>query len=279
MKTKTMQITLFTLLIAFLLAACNTTTTAEPTQVAAPSQQTTLVVSGSGSASAVMGGLQEHFAEDTPGYALEILPGSGSGGGATGVIEGILDVAAMAREPKEAEAAGGVEFVAFGQAATAVFTHADVGVTDLTTEQMTAIFTGEITNWSEVGGSNADIILFVRDENDSSTSALRDTVFGDTPFTDTAEILTSAGDMLTAVEGTENGVGFGTWPAALAGGFDVTSVALDGINPGDASYPITNAMGIGFLAEREADVQPLIDWLQGEHGQELLASFDVILAP
>jgi phosphate transport system substrate-binding protein len=279
MKNKTIQITLLALFLLLLFTACNTATTEDTAEVATPSQQTILVVSGSGSTMAVLEGLQSSFEEDTPGYKLELLSGSGSGGGATGAIEGVLDVAAMSRELKDEEAAGGLEFVAFGQSGTAVFTHSAVGITELSSEQMTAIFTGEVTNWSEVGGPDADIILYVRDESDSATSALREAIFGEAAFADSAVVLTSAGDMLSAVEGTENSVGFGTWPAALAEGSDVSAVALDGVTPGEDTYPITNAMGLAFLADRQSDVQPLIDWLQAAHGQEMLAGFDMILTP
>ena len=88
--------------------------------------------------------------------------------------------------PGACEAAQGVEYVEFGQSGVAVYTHMNVGVTNLTAEQVMALFSGEITNWSEVGGPDASIILYVRDEGDSSTKAIREQAIGETPFPATA---------------------------------------------------------------------------------------------
>lgn len=256
------------------LAACTTANEVESTPVAA---RVELTISGSGSTMAVLDGLQAQFEAETPGYHLILLPGTGTGGGVEGTVSGVLDVAAMSRLPKDAEVEQGILFSSFGLAATAVFTHVDVGVADLSSSQMAAIFSGEITNWSEVGGPDELIVLFVRDEADSSTAALREIVMGDVPFAESAQVLTSAEAMLQAVEGTQNSVGFGTWPAAAAAGINVAAVSLDGISPNVATYPMTNEMGLGFLAEDRANVQPLIDWLGSESGQAVLDSFDMIL--
>jgi phosphate transport system substrate-binding protein len=117
----------------------------------------------------------------------------------------------MSRAPKEAEIAQGIEYVSFGSASTAIFVPPSVGVTNLTSEQATAIFSGEIVNWLEVGGPDQDIVLYIRDEEESSTKALRKAIFDEIPFSkNVAQVLTSAGDMMTAVENTPASVGFGS---------------------------------------------------------------------
>jgi len=213
-----------------------------------------------------------------PGYTLKILPGSGTGGGVKGVLEGILDVAAMARPPKDEEAAQGIEYAEFGQSGVAVYTHAQVGVTDLTSAQVLAIFSGAITNWSEAGGKDQPLILYVRDEEDSSTQSLRDSIFGEIAFPEAAQVMTSQADMQAAVAGTPGSVGFGSWPAALAEQADVKAIALDGVAPGDSAYTLTGPVGIGYLTADKANIQPLIDWLLSEKGQAALRKFDVILS-
>jgi phosphate transport system substrate-binding protein len=237
-----------------------------------------LTVSGSGTTTLILSGVQSAFEADVPAYRLDILPGSGTGGGVQGLVQGVLDVAAMARPPKDEEAAQGVEYVEFGRSGVAVYTHADVGVTNLSTEQVIALFLGQVTNWSEIGGPDMPIVLYVRDEGDSSTKALREKVFGDTSFPETATVLTSQSDMQAAVAGTPGGVGIGSWPAALASGSDMQPVALDGIAPGSPAYPMVSPVGIGYLSTDETNVQPLIDWLLSERGQAALSEFDVIVA-
>ncbi len=240
--------------------------------------QTTLTVSGSGTATLILSGVQSAFEADVPTYRLDILPGSGTGGGVSGLVQGLLDAAAMARPPKDEEADQGVEYVEFGQSGVAVYTHIDVGITNLTTEQVIALFSGQTTNWSQVGGPDIPIVLYVRDEGDSSTKALREQVLGDTPFPEIAIVLTSQSDMQAAIAGTPGGVGIGAWPAALAAGSNVRPIALDGIAPGDSTYPMVSPVGIGYLSADEANVQSLIDWLLSEQGQAALSEFDVIIA-
>lgn len=239
-----------------------------------PADLTLLSVSGSGGTTAVLEAVQAAFEADTPGYQLEILVGTGTGGGVQGVVDGALDVAAMARPPKDDEA---IEYVDFGKTGQALYVHVGVGDIDLTSEQASAIVFGEITNWSEVGGPDLEIVLYVRDEGDSSTAALREAVFGDEPFAETAQVMTSQGDMINAIQGIEGAVGFGTWPAVLAAGANVTPVALNGLLPTDTAYPITGALGIGFLADRQADVQPLVDWLLSDTGKTALRDTGVIV--
>ncbi len=239
-------------------------------------RQVSLKISGSGSTTAVLAAVAAAFEADTPGYNLETLSGSGTGGGVKGVLEGVLDVAAMARPPKDSE---NVEFVEIGQAGQAVITHPDVGIDNLDAAQIEGIFMGEISNWSEVGGPDMPIILYVRDEDDSSTKALREVIVGDTPFPDTvARVLTSQGDMLAAVEGTPGSVGIGTWPTALANEAKVSVLSVDGVAPGDAAFPMVSTLGIGYVKEDQAQIQPLIDWLNSENGQAALRKLDVIVA-
>jgi phosphate transport system substrate-binding protein len=261
--------------IVIAVAGCGAKATPTP-EPPVRSARLVLKISGSGSAVPILAGIQPAFEADTPGYHLEVLPGSGTGGGVKGVTQGVLDVAAMVRPPKDEEAAQGIQYVGFGQMGVAVYTHPDVGVTDMTTAQAKATFSGEVENWSQVGGPDVPIILCVRDEGDSSTKALRQAVFGDAPFPETAEVLTSQGDMQATVSGSPGGVGFGSWPSALASGADVRVIVLDGVAPGDPAYSIITPIGIGYLTDRKADVQPLVDWLLSERGQAALQEFGVI---
>ncbi len=267
-------------LIIFLLIVTGcTVSTPEPDFSEAAAPPVTLTASGSGGTTAILQAIEVFFEADTPGYNLEVLSGTGTGGGVEGVTTGILSVAAMARPPKdkELEAAPSFQYMQFGLSGQAVFVTANVGEINLTAEQVRGIFFGEITDWSEVGGPEGEVFLYVRDEGDSSTQALREAIFGEDPFPESAQVMTSQGDMIAAVEGTPFAAGFGTWPAVLAVGADVFPVSLDGIAPGDTDYPIVGELGIGYLAENESAVQPLIDWLQSEGGREILKSLDVII--
>lgn len=264
------------LALILLLAACGGKPT-EPAPAPTAVRQVQLTISGSGTASTILEGIKPAFEAAVPGYTLEILPGTGTGEGVKGALQGVFDVAAMARPPKDEETAKGIEYTQFGQSSVAVFAHPDVGVTNLTTAQVQALFSGEIANWSAVGGPDLPVVLYVRDEGDSSTQSLRKVVFGDMAFPESAQVLTSQTDMQAAVAGTPGGVGFGSWPSVLATQANVKPIALDGVAPGDSSYPVFGPVGIGYLSTRKADVQPFADWLTSEQGQKALAELDVIL--
>ena len=239
-----------------------------------PAELTILTISGSGGTTAILEAVKPAFEAAVPGYQIEILSGTGTGGGVQGVVDGTLDVAAMARPPKDDEA---IEYVEFGKSGQALYVNGAVGDINLTSEQASAIVFGEISNWSSVGGPDMEIVLYVRDEGDSSTTALRDAIFGDKPFAETAQVMTSQGDMLNAVAGIEGAVGFGTWPAVLAAGANVRPVSLAGVSPVDSNYPITGVLGLGYLAERQTDVQPLTDWLLSADGKTALHEIGVIV--
>ena len=275
---KIQYISIVLLIATLMITACGNlaATTVEPTPIAAT--QVTLKISGSGSTTAILTAIKPAFEADTPGYKLEVLPGSGTGGGIKGIIDGILDVAAMARPPKDEETAQNVAYEELGQAGFAVITQPQVNVTSLTTDQILAIFAGDVTNWSEVGGPDLPLILYVRDDADSTTQALRSTIMGEKPFgANVVQVFTSQGDMLTAVAGTPGSVGLATWPTALASGSQVQAVAIAGIAPGDPTYPMLGPLGIGYLVDRQAEVQPLIDWLRTEKGRTALQDFDMVI--
>lgn len=239
---------------------------------------TTLKVSGSGTVVGLLRGLEADFEADNPSYDLDILSGSGTGGGVQGVTEGILDVAAMARPPKdsELEAAPTFEYVELGRAGIAIMTHPTVGLTELTSEQVNDILFGNITNWSEVGGPDELIVVFVRDEEETATGILRATFIGETPFPETDIVLTSSGDMNRSVSESDYSIGFGTWPSVLGSGLDITGIALDGISPTAPDYPMVTTLGIGYLEAKSTEVKPLVDWLQSDAGKTALETLGVI---
>lgn len=259
------------------LVACGSSASPAPAIPTAPTK-VTLKVSGSGTTSSVLQAVKPAFEADVPGYTLNILAGTGTGGGVKGIIEGVLDVAAMARPPTDDETKQGVDYTEFGKSATVIFTHPEVGVTNLTTAQVAKIFSGDITNWSEVGGPNRTIILYVRDEGDSSTKGLRQVIFGDTPFPE-CQVMTSQVDMQAAIAGTSNSVGFGSWPAAMAMAAKVQPISLDGVAPDNSGYPVVSPVGVSYLSTRKAEMQPLIDWLLSEKGRAALARIDMIITP
>lgn len=265
-----------TLLLAMLILSACSGTPAAPTPTVHP--VVNLKVSGAGTITAVMEALQPAFEAATPGINLEVLESSSTGSGVKGILEGILDLASMSRPPKDEEASQNVKYFEMGLVGQAIIIHPSAeGVTSLNNQQIADIFLGKVTNWSEVGGPDLEIILYVRDPDDSSTKVLRKAIVGEIPFPETAQVMTSQGDMITVVEGTPGAIGIAAYPIVLVKEAKVLVVSVNGLQPNDPSYAMSESSGLGFMADRQNDVQPLLDWLSSADGQAALKALGFIL--
>lgn len=270
-------------LIVFLLTATGCTGASGGTLVtntAAMVKPIVLSLSGSGSTTLILEAIKPAFEADTPGIQLDILSGTGTSSAMKGLLQKTIDIVAMARLLKPEEVEQNIKYVSLGRASQAILVHPNVHITNLTSRQVLGIFAGDITNWLQVGGADAEIILYVRDEGDSTTEALRKNILHNVPFPErTARILTSQKAMQTAIAGTPASVGIGTWSAVVAAKAKVQPVAVDGVSPKDPRYSMFSPLGIGYLAERQADLQPLIDWLMSARGRTALMALDLFLSP
>lgn len=266
----------FLWIVFFGIVACAPVANGSDTTATIAPQQT-INVSGSGTVTSVLESIKNTFETEHPEIILNILESVGTTGGVEGVANGTLDVAAMARAPRSEETEQGLEYIEFGQAGVAFIVHPDNPVQELTQAQLKAMFAGEITNWSEVGGNDSPIVLLVRDEDESATIALREVLFGDAPFPTTAAVMVSAGEMVIGIEGTPNGIGFGNLPGIRSRDSNVVPIAMDGILPSESNYAVLTPLGLGYLKSQESSVKVFVDWVQSESGQTALSEFDVIL--
>ena len=156
---------------------------------------------------------------------------AGSGSGIKAVQEGRCDIGLSSRELKAEEKEAGLSGTVLAYDGIAIIVHPENPVSDLSLETIAKIYTGEITNWSELGGSDADIVLIGR-EADSGT---RD---GFESITDTEDAclyrqeLTSTGDVITTVSQNPGAIGY----ASVASVKDtVKAVTVDGVAPTEAT--------------------------------------------
>ena len=164
--------------------------------------------------------------------------------------------------------------------------NADNPVDNLTTEQVRKIYSGEITNWSEVGGKDAPIEAFQRNENAGSQALMLKLVMKDTPLMDAPEdyIVTSMGGLMEAVksyDNSANALGYSVYYYAndmqMAQGLKILSI--DGVAPSaetirSGEYPHRNACYCVVPADAAADApnRVLYEWLMTEEGQRLVAA-------
>lgn len=242
---------------------------------------TVLKITGSSTVLQIVQAVQPAFEADVPGHRLTILDvdaaSSSSSAALEGIQKGVLDLAVLTRAPKDKERAAGVDYLEFGHAGVAALTHRDVGVQSLTSAQMVGIFSGEITDWSAVGGPDLPILLYTREEDSSSTEALRKTVLGDTPFPASSQTLDGSAALRYSVAGAPGAIGYAIWPRVVIDGDDVQPLALDGVAPTEPAYPITIPLVISFMDSHRSTTQPLIDWLRSPAGQAALREIGVII--
>ena len=261
-----------TLIATLLLTACGSLAAQPPPPTAIP--QTTLTIAGSGGAATVLKYLAEAYGKQHNEMTFEFLSGSSSGGGITGVLDGTLDLGTMSRPPKDSELASGIKYLAFSSDRVAIITSSDLSISGLTSQQVKDIFLGNITNWSAVGGPNANISLLVRDEEESSTQILRTELFGDGAFAAGSVAFTSDADMRDALSKVgKNTVAFLGYNQLRLSDAKVHILVIDGQDPTElgGNYPYLRLMGVAYLPSNAAKVQPFLDFIASPEALALLA--------
>ncbi len=185
---------------------------------------------GSTSMEKVIGALGEQFTIDNSDISFTYNP-TGSGSGITAVSEGRCDIGLSSRTLKDDEKSAGLTETVLAYDGIAVIVNPKNSISDLTLEQIADIYTGAITNWSEVGGNDASIVLIGREAG----SGTRD---GFESITDTKDAcqyrqeLTSTGDVITTVSQNPDAIGY----ASLASVKDtVKTLSVGGVIPTEAT--------------------------------------------
>ena len=242
---KTLAFVLTAVMSLSLLAGCGSKTTApDNTNNDQPQQQTEEKLSGSvstnGSTSMekVIGALSEQFMADNSGVSVTYDP-TGSGAGIEAAGNGSADIGLASRALKDEEKAGGLTETVVALDGIAVIVNAGSKVEDLSVEQIAKIFTGEITDWSEVGGEAGKISCIGR-EAGSGTRDGFESITGTKDACQYRQELTSTGDVITTVSQNPDAIGY----ASLAALKDtVKALTVGGVAPTeetvkDGSYVI-----------------------------------------
>lgn len=230
-------------LLALTLAGCgNDTTTDTASDTTEDTSASTLsgsvATNGSTSMEEVMGVLTEQFTNDNPDVSVTYDP-TGSGTGIEAAANGTADIGLSSRALTDEEVASGLVGTEVALDGIAVIVNANSPVADLTVEQIAQIFTGEITNWSELGGADAEIAVFGREAGSGTRGAFEEIVGVEDACKYTNEY-SSTGDVIGNVASNPNGIGY----ASLSAVDDtVKAVAVNGVTPSedtvkDGSYEI-----------------------------------------
>ena len=181
---------------------------------------------GSTSMEKVIGALSEQFMTDNSGVTVTYDP-TGSGAGIEAASNGSADIGLASRALKDEEKASGLTETVVALDGIAVIVNADSKVADLTVEQIGKIFTGEITDWSEVGG-DAGTISCIGREAGSGTRDGFESITGTKDACKLDQELTSTGGVIEAVAGNPNAIGYASL-SAVEGKNTVKAVTVGGV--------------------------------------------------
>ena len=275
---KIISIALIAVIALALLAGCGSSaapaTTTAPASEAPAELSGTVATDGSTSMEKVIGALGEAFMEQNKGVTFTYNP-TGSGSGITAVGEGRCDIGLSSRALKDDEKTSGLKETVLALDGIAVIVNPANPVSDLDVETIAKIYTGEITNWKEVGGNDAEIVLIGREAG----SGTRD---GFESITDTKDSckyrqeLTSTGDVITTVSTNPDAIGY----ASLAALKDnVKALTVGGIAPTedtvkDGSYVIQRPFVLVTKdgAELSTAAQAFFDYATSADAADLIAA-------
>ena len=233
---KIISILLAAVMVMALLAGCGSKNSGSTNDNNTPNNNQDTELSGSvstnGSTSMdkVIGALREQFMADHKNVTVTYDP-TGSGSGIEAVKNGTADIGLASRSLKDEEKADGLTETVIALDGIAVIVNAQSKVTDLTVEQIAKIFTGEITDWSEVGGDPGAISCIGR-ESGSGTRDGFESITGTKDSCKLDQELTSTGGVIEAVAGNPNAIGYASLSAV---GDSVKALTVGGVEATEAT--------------------------------------------
>lgn len=189
-----------------------------------------IATGGSTSVEKVIGALSESFMELNPDVDITYDP-TGSGAGITGAADGTLDLGLSSRDLKEEETAQGLTATTFALDGIAIVVNSENPVSDLSLEQIKGLADGTITNWKDVGGNDAPVVLIGR-EAGSGTRDGFESIVGVEDVCKYEQELTSTGAVIAGVAANPNAFGYASLSAVDE---TIKAVTVDGVAATEAT--------------------------------------------
>lgn len=232
---------------------------------------------GSTSVQPVVEKLVETYKETHPNANINVQ-GGGSSVGIKSVHDGIADIGTSSRELKDNEKKGLSEYN-IGQDGIVIAVNNKNAISDLTEEQLKDIFSGKITNWKEVGGSDGKINVITREDGSGTLDAFESIVMGkDTKIKSDAVVQSSTEAVKQSVKQDENAIGFVSF-AHMSN--DVKALEVNGVSPSaetiaDESYKLQRPFLFLVKGTPSGELKEFIDWVNSEEGQKVIADEKIV---
>ncbi|MEL7625446.1 MAG: phosphate ABC transporter substrate-binding protein [Anaerolineaceae bacterium] len=254
-------------LVLALVAACGKTTES-------PADSTTITMAGSTTVQPLAEKFAEAYATVNPNVRVDVQ-GGGSRVGVKAAGQKTADIGMASRDVKESEFTEfpGIQVFVVARDGIAIVANPDVAVDNLTIDQLKGIFGGTITNWKEVGGADANIIVASREEGSGTRAAFEEMVLGeDVLITDKAILQPSNGSIRTTVATTPNSIAY------LSFGYlddTVKTVSVEGVAPteenaANGTYPIVRPLNLITFGEPTGELKAFMDYMLSDAGQAIV---------
>lgn len=238
-------------------------------------------VTGSTSVAPYAEELGAAFEEKYPSTSIGISS-TGSGPGIKATIDGTTDIGMSSRELTPEEEAQGLKSIVIAYDGIAIIVNKNNPVASLTSEQIKEVYSGNITNWKQVGGNDAAIIVVTRESSSGTRSAFEELVMQKkVNITASAIQQPSTGSVTTYVAGNKNAIGYVSY-GSLNDGDNIKAVMVDGVAPSiesikNGSYRIQRPFLYVTKGEPgNAVAEAFIDYTLSVEGQEILAKHHLV---
>jgi phosphate transport system substrate-binding protein len=294
----TFSITLLFLIALIALPGCGDTDKADAAAETGGTRQQAIQNKGSDTLVNLALAWAERYREIDPSVSIAVT-GGGSGTGIASLINGTVDIANASRKMKDKEIneaqANGIDPVEFTVAidALAVVVHPDNPVSKLTIDQLADMFTGRITNWKEVGGNDALIILLSRETNSGTHVYFLEQVVrkGDKEnediFAPQTLLMPSSVGITSELRRNPNAIGYDGL-GYVTEHEKVLAIAKDADSPyvrptvetgADGSYPIARDLYMYTAGEPTDVIAEYLNWIRGPEGQQIVSELGFVPLP
>lgn len=249
------------------------TTTNENTNTNAGTEKATIKISGSTTVLPIAKETAKRYMQKHPNVMIEVS-GGGSGFGIKQVGEGLVDIGMASRDLKAEEKKKYPDLKVYniGLDGVAIIVNPSNKVNALTKEQLKKIYAGEIINWKEVGGDDAPINVYTRDEESGTREVFHKKALDEGKITEKATVVQSNGAMKTAVAGDKNAIGF------ISIGYldnSVKGVKFDGVEPTEENvkngkYKVSRTLHMITKGEPNGAVKDYLDYVLSSDGQKVV---------
>ncbi len=226
----------------------------------------------------------EEYMKAHPGVTIQVT-GGGSGVGISALINGATDICEASRPMKQSEKdklkerffTTGVEIPVAKDGVTFFLAEANP-LSELTLDQIKDIYTGKVTNWKQLGGDDAKIVPYGRENSSGTYVFVKDNILKGADFAPATQTLPGTAAVVNAVSKDKNGIGYGG--AGYAKGVKHTKVKKDAKNPGYEPtaenvkanlYPVSRDLYWYLKESPTGEVKKLVDWVLSPAGQAIVS--------